>query len=98
MHAHEDHRHAAEEAVQIEHPVRLRTLTEKAARQGPAPENSEGHDCPGDHAAATGDVPPDLVVHRVTARFEAAERSKSTGTGGGPPVKVKNVSVVDTQP
>ena len=55
---------AAEEPVQIEHPVRTESPAVAPGRDREPPEHAGGEEGPTDKARGPGDVPPQLIVHR----------------------------------
>ena len=83
----EDQGQAAEEAVQVEDPVRPGPAAERLGRQGQAPQHAEGQQRPGHDAAGAGRVPPQLIGHRATAAsMPVGERpiaQEGADAGGG---------------
>ena len=67
MHADEDHGQTAEEAVQVEHPVRPDAAGGRLGRDGQAPQDARGEQRPADDPAGAGRVPPDLLGHLVAS-------------------------------
>ena len=75
----EDQRQPSEEPVQIEDPVRARLAVENLGRQRESPQHARSEQCPGDDAAAAGDVPPQLLVHLDPSMI----RFRSSAFGNG---------------